>query len=673
VIVAALAFLPVAQWLHGDGASGYPALLVRWIGGAASIFLLAAAATLLEHALPSRAEIAGGWMRRVASLRATPWLIALASAVLCAVVARSVFSGRPLHVDAITQAYQATVLASGRLWVPTPSHPEFFSSFLIADIDGRTFSQFPPGWPALLALGDLIGMAWLVGPLLVGVAVLGLHALARALEEPPERAVTLALLFGISPWVQVMGASWMNHLPSLAMLLAGGAALVGASHRGSSRLAAIAGLCFGISLTIRPIDTLVFLVPAGLWFAGSAVQRRQWRPIASLTVGLLLPLAALLWYNASTTGHALQLGYEALWGPAHRLGFHVDPWGTAHTPARGIANVNGYLLDMQGELFASGIPGLTFCLLALMLTRRVASREQWMLYGSGLLLLAYVAYWHRGEFLGPRFLFALAPIAMLWTVRFPSVIRERWERPFLTSAARWCIALTVLSGLTLGWAPRWQGYSHYAPSRRWNADTTLAAAGITNGLILIREPWGAQVLARLWGRGVPHSEAQQLYQQVDTCVLYLAVQDLERFDVTGADAVRELEPLRSDSAAVVMMTGAADSTLRMRPGLPHPASCQRRLREDRQGTQPFASLLLAGAGNNVFARDLQERNRLVLTDFPGRSVFQLRLTRDAQGEVVRSFVPVRPDSAMASWRRDAESGGLAALRDAATAASPPSP
>ncbi len=669
-----LAFLPVASWLPGGGtAPGYSALLLRWLSGTAVVLLLAGLATALERGAGTRVDTLMAHLRRIAAHSAAPYLMAALACGMSTIVAHSVFSGRPLHVDAITQAYQATVFASGRLSVPTPEHLEFSSSFLIADIGGRSFSQFPPGWPALLALGVQLGVAWLVGPLLVGAAVLSLYALARGLELSPGQALAAAAAFGCAPWVLVTSASWMNHLPALAFLLAGAAALVHARRRLAHevRLSVAAGLALGISLTIRPIDAIVFLVPALCWVGWSGWQARRLAPLVGLGGGLLPPLLALLWYNGQTTGHALQLGYEALWGPAHRLGFHTDPWGTAHTLVRGLANVNGYLLDMQGELLASAMPGLLFCLVALALVRRIGTPDRWLIAGAVLLLTVYVAYWHRGDFLGPRFLFALAPLAMLWTVRLPTLVAARWHRPAVTAIARWSVVLAVGSGLLFGWPPRWRAYHDYAPARRWDGDSTAAAAGLTDALILIREPWGAQVIARLWGRGVPHSEAQQLYQQVDTCLLYLTIQDLERSEVTGTAAVAELRPLRRDSAAVATMAGAADSTLRMRPGLGQPGICRRRLREDRMGTQPFAPFLLSGAGGNQFARDLQERNTLLLRTFPGRRVYQMRLTRDAGGATRRTFVPVRPDSALASWRQDAEGGGLAALRESSTGGSPP--
>jgi len=668
-----LACLPVSVWLPGQPPlPGYPALLRQWLSATVVLLVLATCAAGIEQRFAPALQPVGDRLRALAGHAAAPWIAALLACGLSGIVAYWVFDRHPLHVDAITQAYQATVFASGHTSVPTPAHPEFTASFLVADIAGRTFAQFPPGWAALLALGQLVGAGWLVGPLLLGAAVLALYALARGLDASPAQSLGTAAAFGCSPWVVILAASWMNHLPALAFLLAGAAALVHAERGRRWGLALLAGLCLGASLTIRPIDAMVYIVPGLGWLVLSAWRTGRWTVPLAVGAGLLPPLLALLWYNGQTTGHALRLGYEALWGPAHRLGFHTDPWGTPHTLTRGLGYLNAYLLDLQGELFGSLVPGILLCLLAVTLIRRVAVPERWLLIGSTLLMLTYVAYWHRGDFFGPRFLFSLAPIAILWTVRLPDVISARWNRPGWTAVARWSVILTIASGALLGWPIRWSAYREYAPARRWDADGGAAAAGVVNGLVFIREPWGAQLLARLWGRGVPHSEAQQLYQQVDSCILYLAVQDLERFNVAGDSAVSALHPLRADSSQVRTMTGAADSTLRMRPGTAYPEICRRRLREDRLGTQPFAPLLLAGAHGNRFVRDLQERNAKVITEMAGRPVYQLRFSRDAAGAIVRSFVLVRPDSAVASWRLDAAEGGLAALRAAAMAVTPPS-
>ncbi|MEZ5867819.1 MAG: hypothetical protein R3D46_04865 [Defluviimonas denitrificans] len=40
--------------------------------------------------------------------------------------------------------------------------------YLIEVKDGRWFSATLPGWPAVLALGALLGLPWIVNPLLAG-------------------------------------------------------------------------------------------------------------------------------------------------------------------------------------------------------------------------------------------------------------------------------------------------------------------------------------------------------------------------------------------------------------------------------------------------------------------------------------------------------------------------
>ena len=101
--------------------------------------------------------------------------IVLLAAVLYVVVARLVFSGRPLLIDEIIQVVQARIFASGRLWLPVPAHPEFTSSMHLIDT-GKLYGQFPAGGPAMLALGTLFRAEWLVGPVCRGGERLGVRA-----------------------------------------------------------------------------------------------------------------------------------------------------------------------------------------------------------------------------------------------------------------------------------------------------------------------------------------------------------------------------------------------------------------------------------------------------------------------------------------------------------------
>ena len=60
------------------------------------------------------------------------------------------------------------ILAEGLLTVPAPPVPEAFSVYMIPYKSERWYSIFPPGWPAMLAIGTLLEVPWLVNPLLAG-------------------------------------------------------------------------------------------------------------------------------------------------------------------------------------------------------------------------------------------------------------------------------------------------------------------------------------------------------------------------------------------------------------------------------------------------------------------------------------------------------------------------
>src|SRR5205814_1786373 len=94
---------------------------------------------------------------------------------------------------------QAKVFALGRLWVPTPQLPEFFVHEFVVMRDGRWFAKYPPGFPAILSLGVLAGVPWLVNPVAAALAVLATFRLGAA-SHGRGTALVAALLLGLSPF-----------------------------------------------------------------------------------------------------------------------------------------------------------------------------------------------------------------------------------------------------------------------------------------------------------------------------------------------------------------------------------------------------------------------------------------------------------------------------------------
>ncbi|NJD18893.1 MAG: hypothetical protein FIA95_06370 [Gemmatimonadetes bacterium] len=235
LVVGALSLLPVADWIPGEPGSNLPPphwpMYVLWVLGfgiLGSVAWLIARLTEKGRAKstpPPKSPDAAHHPARH-HWRATPAILFLVAAFVYAASSLALFDGRPLHVDALTQGFQAEIFANGRLSVPAADDPRFFSSALVIEHGGRAFSQFPPGWSALLALGFAVGLPWLVAPLCGALAVVALHRLLEERGEDTRTALFIAVVFGFSPWIVVNAASWMSHVPTLCFILVGSAAIV---------------------------------------------------------------------------------------------------------------------------------------------------------------------------------------------------------------------------------------------------------------------------------------------------------------------------------------------------------------------------------------------------------------------------------------------------------------
>lgn len=648
IIVAGLGFLPIANWIPGGHAApGFPLLLEGWLSGTAICLGVGAVVAILLRgrrlAAPALDAPEGTGLDP-----ATVGILALA-AVLYLVVARLVFSGRPLLIDEIIQVFQARIFAAGRLWLPAPAHPEFTSSMHLIDT-GRVYGQFPAGGPAMLALGSLLRAEWLVGPV---TGVVSAWAFARLLRlvEPRRFVRRLALaLFALAPFVVFMSGSHMNHVTSLMWLMLATAALFGAVSGGEPRLlpALGCGFALGMAATIRPVDAFAFALPAGLWFLGRTIRRpARWRALVAAGAGVALPVAALCAVNWVTTGAPLRFGYTVMWGGSHGLGFHAAPWGDLHTPARGLELLNLYFLRLQSYLFETPFPALLPAIAWLGLGRDHDEADRFFLVSGALLCLLYAAYWHDGFYLGPRFLFALAPALALYSAR---AVAMPVGNPQARRALGAALVTGVLVGLVVLLPIRVRQYQQGMISLRWNPDAELERAGVRDALVLVRESWGSELLVRLWALGVSRPAAEHYYRAIDPCVLEQTIGGLERSAADSTQALAALEPLVRDSIRLVRSDESTDPTLRRLPGFEYTPLCNERLAEDASGFTLFPPNLLSRRADVRFARDLHGRDSLLLAGYHG-PVYLLKPSSPAVGAVPQ-FRPVRVDSLWRVWRQE---------------------
>ena len=657
-LLTLLGFLPIANWIAGGHeAPWYGSVVGEWLSGSAIALGLGVVLAILSRRAPALWR-EGLWQRIATAAWRRPALttavLVVAALAVYALVARTVFDARPMLIDEIAQFYQAQTFADGHLWRPAPAHPEFFDMLQTIAHDGRVFAQFPPGAPAFLALGIAAGLPWLVGPLCGALTVWAFVAYLRVAEPRPGVALAAALLLAFAPFTLFMAGSYMNHVPALLCLVVAIAALahVTASPRPRPLLAFANGLALGTAATIRPVDAMAFALPAGVWYLTRAIRdRRRWSETLSAGVGVAIPITLLMAYNVVTTGRPLLFGYQLLWGSSHDLGFHAAPWGPVHTPARGLELVNLYVLRLQTYLFESPIPSLLPAIVALALTRSLDALDRYLLACGALLLAFYFAYWHDGFYLGPRFVYPLLPLLALWTARFSSRLRAAAGEGTAFRVAIYALGVSAVISLLVTIPLRAHEYGSRLSTMREDVVAAARTAGAREAIVLVRESWGSQLVARLHALGVAPGEVELIYPRVDACQLELAITRLEREPRRSGSAFDALRPLLRDSASVVRSTLSADDSERMLPGARYPALCQRRLAEDSAGFTLFPPASLVRADGNVYARDLHGRDSLLLTSLPGRSVYLLRHVASDSLAPARLF-RVNLDSARASWVSD---------------------
>jgi hypothetical protein len=680
LVLAALGFLPIANWIAGGHeAPWYGLVASTWIPGTVIVVGGAVVLAILSRRLPLWREGLARPFVRWADAHPIAWsaLAAALALLIYATIARRVFSGVPLSIDELVQLIQARTFAAGRLWTPTDPNPAFYSILNVVDHGGRTYGQFPPGGPFMFVPGVLLGAPWLVGPVCGAISVVAFWWLLRAIEPAPAVRVGATLLLAVAPFAAFMSGSHMNHVPTVMWLLIAMAALarVVASATPRPILAALAGFGLGAAATIRPADALAFALPAALWLLVRAARdRAHIGDLLASGVGVAIPIAAMMWVNLRTTGAPLLFGYQVLWGASHDIGFHRAPWGMTHTPARGLELVNLYALRLQTYLFETPVPSLLPTVAALALVRRLSAFDRYLLASSALLLGLYFAYWHDGFLFGPRFVFPLVPLFALWTARLPALVRVRFaarrdddaprdsgtsdaaprERqgvrgtPLVARGVVYAYLIAAAMALGTSVPERAREHARLLMPMRFDYIGAARRAGVAHALVLVRESWGTEIMARLWALGVPRSETELLYRDVDACAHDVAIRGLERSAVRDSAAMRALLPLLADSSRVIPSPYSSDVTERYLPGASYDARCIERLGDDRAGYTLLAPLLAKDWGTNIYARDMHEANAALLARHPDRPIFLLRPDGPAADAPPRFFRVAR-DSALRAW------------------------
>jgi hypothetical protein len=664
LVLLALGLVPMANLVApGEGLAWWAQSVRLWILW--SLLVAAVALVVARFARSATASLPTLYSWLVLRPSRTAFLALVTTAVCAGATwfAWRLFHLQPVTIDELSLQWQARLLASGRLVARAEPHPEFFSTTQTLTLGGRWFTHFPLGAFVPLGAGVALGVPWLVNPVL---AALGAVAIYRFLAETTTEleARSVVLLYALSPFVLFMAASQLDHVAALVAIWTAVAALpawvrsTSAAH--ARRSALLVGGALGAAATIRPYDAALSALAIGAFQL--AAVRRDRRLASSLAVQVAagcVPVLLLLLANRATTGSPFEFAYDALNGPAHRPGFHVDPMGDTHTPRRGIYNVSAYLMRLDLVLLGWPVPGLLLVVAALAWRRRATRWDVLVLAVLGALLVGYWAFWGEGRALGPRFLFSGAPVFLLWAARFPGVLRDRLDRPVLRGAATLLVPIWLAIGWLLpGAAAQPSGVWAVANRARERSPATelvaaaVAERGLTHALVLVDDGWRARLVSRLQALGARPFAAQKMVDRYDACLLQQLLDSADALgarDVVGAsgdvatrDAGRARDSLvartvfatidRSDRAPPVPGLAPADQ-IALAPGRPLTPSCARELVRARSFGVDYARFLPRDrfdadgrlAGPVVYARDLGPRDTLLASRFGDRAWYVARV------------------------------------------------
>jgi hypothetical protein len=345
--------------------------------------------------------------------------LSLLGILVSALVAWYVFERMPHIEDEIAYVWQARVMAAGNLTIPTPPHPKSFLVPFVIDYNGQRFGKYPLGWPAVLAVGERLGIRFLINPILAGLGVWLTYLLGKRVFN--EKVALLAAgLTVTSPFFMINSGSLLSHPLGLVLgLLFALAWLAGfgdltARRKWLPTLAAAFALG-GLALT-RPYTAVALGFPFavhGLYlFVRGDRQTRLHLAVLALAAAALTSLHFVWQYLA--TGDPL-LNLYTLWWPYDKIGFgpghgHREQ---GHTLSQAWINTSWSLYIGMQDLFGWGAVSWLFLPFGIWAARK---NYKALLLGSAFpsLVIIYLAYWIGSSLFGPRYYYeALFSLTLL--------------------------------------------------------------------------------------------------------------------------------------------------------------------------------------------------------------------------------------------------------------------
>lgn len=283
-------------------------------------------------------------------------IITLFTFFMSALISQRVFERLPHLEDELAYLYQARIFAGGHIVVKSPEpRNAFWQPFVVdSNASGMRFGKYTPGWPALLALGVLIGQTWIINAFLSALTVALVYRLGYDIFSP-DVGIIAALLTAFSPMALLLNGTLMSHTAGLFWMTLFFYCYWRMEHGKKPRKWAIgAGLALGALAATRPLTTvgigLPFIAWSGVRLLMKLVQKRNegtvfkqvWQtlqPLLILSFFTLILASSIPLFSYAATGDASQNLYELVWtydkvGFGEGFGRHTHRLSKAVTQTR---------------------------------------------------------------------------------------------------------------------------------------------------------------------------------------------------------------------------------------------------------------------------------------------------------------------------------------------------
>ncbi|MCK9464103.1 MAG: hypothetical protein M0R80_31170 [Proteobacteria bacterium] len=317
----------------------YMAFLGMWmlVGTFSAFFIALGFARLIANA-----EVADIIAARWAGPSDRAWIIvaALLAFLIPTAIRVFVLKNAPLTDDESCYRFSAQLLAGGHLTAESPPMKLFFDREFVIN-DGRIYTQYFLGWPALLVPGIFLSVPETMNAFYCALTVPALFWILRRLVGSGFAKLGTALYL-LSPFIMTAAATMMAHTTSaMAITWLCWFALRSRDDDAPLRIHAAVAFFFSLAFFIRPTSGLgagLPFVAYWLWGLRGLDPTRRLRALIAFAVPAACFAALFLTVNKIQNGSFTTVAYQRLLSYSRENGYRFS--GFAGISDNAISNIN---------------------------------------------------------------------------------------------------------------------------------------------------------------------------------------------------------------------------------------------------------------------------------------------------------------------------------------------